>query len=350
MLEGLAEGLSNRKSLPAGITIERQLLIQTSLENNSSDVRRGALHVLQVIGLAKGGQTKSAMTKALQLAQNEKLSPSARAAAIDFMALSNPAQYASALKKLIAPRNPLPVQLSALKTLGVIPGEEITQYLLQQWSSLSPNARSEAINTFIGNGPRVKLLLDAIEAGTVNLSEINWTQSVRLRSGGEYMSRARTLFDRQDAKRKDVIEQYQPVLALKGDKEKGLALYQMNCSMCHQVRGNMGRAFGPDLGTVHAWAAGDIMTNILDPNKSIAHGYDMWSVTLNNGKIVQGIISSETPTAITLGTPDGHVTNIARQDISSLNNLGMSAMPADLETKIDKQQMADLLAFLRQEK
>jgi putative membrane-bound dehydrogenase-like protein len=349
MLEGLAEGLSNRTSLPNGITTERQLLIQASLENNSSDVKRGALHVLQVIGLAKGEQTKAAMNKAMEMAQDENISPANRAAAINFMALGDPQPYAGTLKQLIAPQNPLPVQLAALATLGVIPGEEITKYLLQQWSALSPNARTEAINTFIGKAPRVKLLLDAIESGTVNLSEISWQQSVRLRSGGEYMMRARTLFDRQDAKRKDVIEKYQAALSLKGNKEKGLAVYQLNCSMCHQVRSNMGRAFGPDLGTVHAWSSSDIMTNILDPNKSIAHGYDMWSVTLNNGKIAQGIISSETPTAITLSTPDGHITNIARQDIAALKNLGMSAMPNDLETKIDKQQMADLLAFLRQE-
>jgi putative heme-binding domain-containing protein len=164
------------------------------------------------------------------------------------------------------------------------------------------------------------------------------------------MDRARKVFAKQNDTRKDVIQQYQSALELKGDKEKGVTVYQMNCAMCHQVRGKTGRAFGPDLGTVHAWAASDIMTNILDPNKSIAHGFDMWSVTLNNGKILQGIISSETPTAITLGTPEGQVTNVARQDISSLTNLGMSAMPNDLEKKIDKQQMADLLSFLRQEK
>jgi putative heme-binding domain-containing protein len=163
------------------------------------------------------------------------------------------------------------------------------------------------------------------------------------------MERARTLLTRQDDKRKDVIGQYQPALQLKGDKEKGMSVYQVNCALCHQVRGKTGRAFGPDLGTVHAWSSADIMTNILDPNRSIAHGYDMWSVKLSNGKTIQGIISTETPTAITLSNTEGVVTNISRQDIISLTALGMSAMPNDLEKKIDKQQMADLLAFLRQE-
>jgi hypothetical protein len=43
---------------------------------------------------------------------------------------------------------------------------------------------------------------------------------------------------------------------------------------------------------------------------------------------------------------EGEVTNIARQDISSLTALRMSAMPIGFEKKINKQQMADLLAFL----
>jgi putative membrane-bound dehydrogenase-like protein len=349
LIEGIAQGLGNRTTLPADISSERNLLIGASLENTSTAVRKGALHVLQVIQLPEGSQARAAMSKALAIAENESLSPQVRTSAIDFMALQNPESYSSNLKQLIKPKNPLPVQLSALRTLGVIPGEEISKYLLDQWSSLSPDSRSEAINTFIGSAPRVKLLLDAVESGAINKSEINWPQSVRLRSGGEYRDRARTLLTRQDDTRKEVVEQYQSALDMKGNKEKGMSVYQMNCYMCHQVRGKYGMKLGPDLGTVHAWASSDIMTSILDPNRSIAYGYDMWSVKLNNGKTIQGIISTETPTAITLKNTEGVETNIARQDIASLTALGMSAMPVDLEKKINKQQMADLLAFLRQE-
>ena len=349
LIEGIAQGLGNRTTLPADISSERNLLIDASLENTSTAVRKGALHVLQVIQLPEGSQARAAMSKALAIAENESLSPQVRTSAIDFMALQNPESYSSNLKQLIKPKNPLPVQLSALRTLGVIPGEEISKYLLDQWSSLSPDSRSEAINTFIGSAPRVKLLLDAVESGAINKSEINWPQSVRLRSGGEYRDRARTLLTRQDDTRKEVVEQYQSALDMKGNKEKGMSVYQMNCSMCHQVRGKYGMKLGPDLETVHAWASSDIMTSILDPNRSIAYGYDMWSVKLNNGKTIQGIISTETPTAITLKNTEGVETNIARQDIASLTALGMSAMPVDLEKKINKQQMADLLAFLRQE-
>ena len=63
------------------------------------------------------------------------------------------------------------------------------------------------------------------------------------------------------------------------------------------------------------------MINILDPNLSISHGYDMWDVLLNNGKSIQGIISTETPNAIILRNEGGRETTIARQNIKSLLQL-----------------------------
>jgi len=46
----------------------------------------------------------------------------------------------------------------------------------------------------------------------------------------------------------------------------------------------------------------------------------------------------------------GQETTISRQDIQSLNPLGMSAMTAGLENAIDHQEMADLLAYIREVK
>jgi putative heme-binding domain-containing protein len=92
------------------------------------------------------------------------------------------------------------------------------------------------------------------------------------------------------------------------------------------------------------------MNDILNPGLSIADGYDIWLLQLTSGETVQGLIETETPTAITLNNYGGQKTTIARHDIQSLKALGMSAMPAGLEKQITPQQMADLLAFIRQAK
>ena len=346
LIEGLAQGLGNRKPLPPDLGSERALLIHTILDDSSYSIWKSSLHVLQVIGLPDGPQAKVATLKALRVAGNVKLSQDQRSVAIDFLAIGNAKPYELFLKTLIKPTNLLPVQLAALRTMSAIPGEEISKYLLQQWPTLTPELRNDVINTFLGSPERVKLLLDAIESGAVNRGAIGWSQSVRLRSGGKYMDRARKLLTETDDKRKEIIQQYEAALNIKGNPEKGMSVYQMHCAICHQIGGRIGRAFGPDMGTVHAWPSADIMTNILDPNRSISHGYDIWSVKLSNGKIIEGIISTETPAAITLSNTEGEITNIARQDITSLTALRMSAMPMGFEKKISKQQMADLLAFL----
>ena len=92
------------------------------------------------------------------------------------------------------------------------------------------------------------------------------------------------------------------------------------------------------------------MANILDPNLSIAAKYELWVVELNNGKSLQGIIASETPNAITLKSAGRVEKMIKRSDIRSLKTLPISAMPAGLEKNISPQKMANLLAFLGQNK
>ncbi|HRP55178.1 PVC-type heme-binding CxxCH protein [Agriterribacter sp.] len=350
LLEGLANGLKSRKSLPGGMQANRGLLIQSCLENPSMPVRSASLQMLRVIGLPGNGGSPAAMQKAIRLVRDTHLSEEQRAYAVDFLSLQNPQPYAEFLKGLVDPREPLRLQLSAVNALKQIPGTAISGYFLSRWSALSPGVRTAVISACMMTDDRIGLLLDAMESGTVNLGDVSWSQSVRLRSLGNIplRMRARALFAKKDDKLKEVIQEYQGIAALQGDPSKGKTVFLADCAVCHQVGGKMGRAYGPDMGTVHAWAPADIMVNILDPNRSIAIGYDTWEVTTSNGESVQGIISAETPTAITVNDANGQVRNIARQDIESLKALGISAMPVGLEEKISKQQMADLIAFLKQ--
>ena len=92
------------------------------------------------------------------------------------------------------------------------------------------------------------------------------------------------------------------------------------------------------------------MANTLAPNLSISSGFDLWSVELINGESMQGIIASETPGALTLRNTGALDKTINRRDIKSLKALNMSIMPTGLEKQISQQHMADLLAFLKQNK
>ncbi|MBX2922612.1 MAG: c-type cytochrome [Chitinophagaceae bacterium] len=349
VLEGLAQGLKSRKSLPAGLVRNRSLLIQSCLENPSTPIRKSCLQILQVMGLPEASQILPAAQKAIQLAANVQLPEEQRSCAIDLIGWLDPVRHASFLKSLVNPREPFQVQSSALNALKQIPGIDICVYFLAKWTSLSPGMQSAVINACMMTDERIRLLLDAVESGKMNISDINWGQSVRLRSLGNLAlrERARALFSAKNNVSKSIVQEYQLALETTGDAEKGRTLFQVHCAVCHQVGGKLGRPYGPDLGTVHAWPPADIMTNILDPNRSIANGYNSWEVVLNTGESFQGIISAETPTAITMTDANGQAKDIARQDIKTLQSLGISAMPERWEEKISKSQMADLLAFLK---
>lgn len=349
ILEGLSRGLKNRKP-PLMIPLNLQKrLVQTFFENNSSQMRNASYHVLKVRGIPEEALKSQSIEKALLIIKDSSQKADRRADAIDFLSLGDPASYVAILEKLLVPQEQSVVQLAAVRTLNLVPGTTVSQYIIQQWPELTPEIRDAAISIFTHKPERVNLLLNAMEKGVISPTSVSFWSSVGLmmQSDSTLRHRARVIFTRSQEEGKKINEKYQQALKLRGDPVKGRAVYAQHCTICHQVRGETGVAVGPDLGTVHNWKKEDIMANILDPNLSIAAGFDLWNIELNNGESLQGIIKSETPAAITVvnsGKPDR---TINRQEIRSLKTANVSAMPSGLEKNIDQQQMADLLSFLR---
>ena len=70
-------------------------------------------------------------------------------------------------------------------------------------------------------------------------------------------------------------------------------------------------------------------------------------VTTHNGKVLTGLISEETTESITLFQADGERVTVPRDEIETWNANAKSLMPDGIEKKMDRQGLADLLAFLR---
>src|SRR5262249_50986346 len=66
-----------------------------------------------------------------------------------------------------------------------------------------------------------------------------------------------------------------------------------------------------------------------------------------NGLTASGLIAAETSTSITLVGIDGKSQVILRTDLEELFSSGKSAMPEGLEKDITREEMADLIEFIR---
>lgn len=352
LMEGLAAGLTSRETLPSGMESTKDLLIKACLHNPDVAIRRSARYILTGIGFPKGNRRTNLINRARNMAENKNLSSEKRAEAIRLLTELNPEEQVNLFKELVASNVPSVIQIAALQALSAIPDTTVSSFILAHWPDFTPYIKDKALNTFIEvpfNISRIKILLRAIRNGKINKSALGWSRSVILMRDipEKLKEKFRDLLANQNDNRELVINNYKEALKLKGNPEKGKIVYQTNCLICHKIRGEMGVAFGPDLGTVQGWTPESILINILNPNKSIAHGYEMWAITQKDGTSSQGVITSETPNAIILRNEKGQGTTMAKKNILKKQQIETSPMPADFEKKIDKQQMADLISFIK---
>jgi putative heme-binding domain-containing protein len=66
-----------------------------------------------------------------------------------------------------------------------------------------------------------------------------------------------------------------------------------------------------------------------------------------DGMTLTGIIAAETGTSITLRQQEGKEATLLRSNIEELQSNGVSLMPEGLEKNISPQDMADLIAFIK---
>ncbi len=155
-----------------------------------------------------------------------------------------------------------------------------------------------------------------------------------------------TLPKASTADRAKVVATYASVAALKGDAQRGHALYTQQCATCHRLK-NEGNEVGPDLAMVTDKPDDWLLTAIFDPNAAIEPRFQALTVTLKDGTALSGIVSAETANNLTLRLPGGAEFPVLRADIAAQTPTGRSLMPEGLETVLKPQDVADVIAWLR---
>ncbi|MEQ1829508.1 MAG: hypothetical protein ABL921_26325, partial [Pirellula sp.] len=76
-------------------------------------------------------------------------------------------------------------------------------------------------------------------------------------------------------------------------------------------------------------------------------GYQVYTILLDTGEILSGLVTGETANSITIKQASGTTRTISRDEIEGLRNSTVSLMPEGLEQTLTQQDVADLIAFLR---
>ena len=133
---------------------------------------------------------------------------------------------------------------------------------------------------------------------------------------------------------------------LPGDAAGGQVLFESLCAVCHRLR-EKGHAVGPDLDMTGLKPTDWLLSNILDPARSVEARYRGWTVTDKTGAVFSGVILAETVNSLVLRLPGGSEQAVLRSGITAMDPVPGSLMPAGFESALSPQQMADLLKWIR---
>lgn len=350
VLKGFGQRSSAWKLEDQVLQKEINLLLEAVFSPNNPALSLAALDLLKHVGVPTGPNAQKSVQQA-ELLIGQAQDAAQRIVAVRFLALAQPETAKEQLLRLIHPGEPVEVQRAVVESLGAMEGVDLVDFLIHRWSTLSPALREQAIGVFMSSEQRMELLASALENGAVDPSAVNWPRQVGLMAQGNEMLRRRfrAIFADPTAKtdKRDIIQAYSQDLKSEGDAVKGEVVFQNHCSVCHQIGGMYGGAYGPDLASIRHRKPEALLVDILDPNLSIADGFDLWEITLTNGERKQGIVGEETTAAVMLRIYGGEDEVISRHDIQSLRSLGTSMMPRGLENLISPEEMCDLLTFIK---
>ena len=231
-------------------------------------------------------------------------------------------------------------QLSALA--GVLSGVgplELTRLL-----SAFARANDEGLGLKLIASLQEAKALSSLHPDTLRPSLTNFPASVRTKADA-LLARLNPDAARQNARLDELS------LNLKsGDVRRGQAIFNSQkaaCSACHAI-GYLGGTLGPDLTKIgQVRTERDLLEAVVLPSASFVRSYEPMLVVTRSGDEHSGVLRRDAPDEVVLGTGVNAEVRVARAEIAEMRPGTVSVMPSGLDEQLTRQELADLLAFLK---
>lgn len=316
---------------PGPVALEAALISETKAPAAHAVVARGAARALETI-------------------QKGPLSASSAKVLLSLAAKADSAQTIPTLIKIWNTPQTNDIRAAAFRTLASLAPLDAAQRAITKavWNSLSPELREVVITTLTSNPGKPDAILHLVESGTVSPSSIpnRVRQSVVKNAPSAVADRVTKAFSIPTSSRAETEAKIAEALKLPFDARTGKSLFSGLCSACHRLE-QTGSVLGPDLYDMRRQTKEMIAFHIANPDAEVAPAYTGYTISLQSGSTLTGLVTGETSENITLRMPGGISETIRRADATSLTPLTSSLMPAGLLDAITAQQVADLLAFLK---
>ncbi len=197
-------------------------------------------------------------------------------------------------------------------------------------------------------------MMSAIEAGTIPKADLSaFTARQLINLGDDELAKTvqRVWGDvrQTSAAKLAQIEQYRkqlsPKIIAQGNRAQGRLVFKTFCAVCHKLFDD-GGAIGPDLTGSDRRNLDYVLENLIDPSAAVSKDFQMVVVSTTGGRVLTGMIRSETDRAIMIQTPGESIT-VPKDEIQARQIIPVSMMPEGLLLALKPDQIRDLIAYLQ---
>jgi putative heme-binding domain-containing protein len=242
---------------------------------------------------------------------------------------------------------------AAIRALAVFDDPATGPALIAAYPNLSGTERRTALNTFAARASSARLLLAAIDAGSISSKDLTaevlrQLRSLKDESVNSALEKVYGTFREVGADKQAEIERYKRIYwaggSTPGDAIRGRAVYAKVCQQCHTLF-DVGGKVGPDLTGSNRNDLDYILQNIIDPNAVIPNEYVASVVDLKDGRVLTGIIQQQDPRSLTIATAN-EIATVAQAEVEAISGSQLSMMPEGLLVGLTDEACRDLIYYL----
>jgi uncharacterized protein len=252
---------------------------------------------------------------------------------------------------VVSPRTSPDVSAGVIDALAASESSEVGAVLISKFAALTPTAKKAAVRILLGRPALTRAFLDGLADGKLQLADLSLDQKQALAShpNREIARRAKEILSRDaglpSPDRQKVLEELMPLAKTSGDAVAGKEVFKQQCAKCHMHSGE-GNKIGPDLTGMAVHPKAELLTHIIDPSRNVEGNYRVYTVLLDDGRVLTGLLAGETKTSIELIDAEAKRHAILRENIEELVASTKSLMPEGFEKQVPPEAVANLLEFL----
>ncbi|MGY8748021.1 MAG: PVC-type heme-binding CxxCH protein [Pirellulales bacterium] len=227
--------------------------------------------------------------------------------------------------------------------------------ILKRYPHMDPEGKSTAINALVTRKPWAEELLLAVANQSISKSVISASHARQISNFDDQnltsllesnWGAIRSTSAENELKMNQLRKKLTPTRLADGNRERGMQIYEKNCSSCHIMFGRGGK-IGPDLTGSDRKNINYLLENTIAPSASVAQNYQVTVIVLDDGRFFSGVIVNENQRTLSLQTKDELVT-IDLTTVDERRQTKESLMPSGILNPLVDSELIDLFSFLSQ--